>query len=342
MKKITILLAIIPLSLNFLYAQTTLQYAVHALKAGKDNPMSYCSYSDPGMGGNDQTWNFSKLQFEKPFIGYVKEPDYTDYKSAFPKSNTVLTEFNTLFYLNVTKDQVAQYGYISSDGNTKITYSVPFIKMKFPFGYGDIYSGSIIGTTEEQGKLTGNITGNYTVEADGYGALILPNNTIFEDVLRVKTIKTYDNQLSNLNQHVSIVTYRWYNAVHRYPLLVLIEIKSSSGGDESINYQAAYNSDAIPNLKATGLELSEDNLVLFPNPVTSSLTMTFSSPVSGNMNVEFYHADGKLILSFNQDYHQGTFNYDLTKYVSGFNPGQYILVANFGGSRIVKDFTLVR
>jgi hypothetical protein len=343
MKKLTFLIVNIFFSLNFLHAQTTLQYSVHALKAGIDNPMSYCKYSDPGLAGDNQTWDFSQLQFEQPFTGFVKKSVFSNFQSVFPQSNTVLAEFNSLFYLNVTKDQVVQNGYISSDGSTKITYSVPFVKMKFPFAFGDIYSGSVIGTFEGPGNSTGNITGSYTVEADGYGTLILPNNSVFNDVLRVNTHKFYDNQLTNSVQHVDIVTVRWYNSIHRYPLLVLTKYTTSGDGIESINYQAAYNSDAIRStLDLSSLSLSDDNLTLFPNPVTTSLNMTFDSPVSGNMNIQIYHADGKQIKSFNQDYILGTHNYNLSKEISGLLPGPYILVVNFGGSRIAKDFTLIK
>jgi hypothetical protein len=342
MKKQTVLVGIIAISLTCIQAQTTLQYSVHALKAGIDNPMSYCEYSDPGFAGKEQNWDFSQLKFEKPFIGFVKKSDFTNYQTFFPESNTVLAEFNSLFYLKVTSDKVEQYGYISSDGRSKISYSVPFIKMKFPFAYGDIYSGSIIGKYEESGYLTGNITGNYTVEADGYGTLILPNNSIFEDVLRVKTSKSYDNQLDKTIQHVDIITYRWYNGKHRFPLLVLTEYKTSTGGDASVNYQAAYNSNAIRSTESTTFILSDENLTLFPNPASSSLNLAFTSPVSGNMYIEIYDAEGRQIKSFNQNFLQGTNNCSLSKEISGLLPGSYILIVHVGDSQIKKDFTLIK
>jgi hypothetical protein len=342
MKKLTFLFLIVIIGLTNIWAQTTLQYSIHALLAGKDNPMSYCKYSDPGFGGKEQTWNFSQLIFEKPFTGFVKTSDYTNYQAKFPESNTVLAEFNSLFYLNVSKDKVDQNGYISSDGKSKISYSVPFVKMKFPFSYGDIYSGIIVGTSEESGKLTGNITGSYTVEADGYGKLILPGNTIFEDVLRVKTSKSYDNQIANTTQHVDIVTYRWYNAVHRFPLLVLTEYTTSTGKDQkSVNYQAAYNSDAIRFSNALPA-ISEQDIALFPNPVISDLNLTFSSPVSGAMNLEIYDSEGRQINFFNQVYAQGFNTVSLNKEITGLKPGSYFLVINTGSSKITKDFTIIK
>jgi hypothetical protein len=215
--------------------------------------------------------------------------------------------------------------------------------MKFPFAYGDIYSGTEIGTYEESGNLTGNITGYYTVEADGYGTLILPKNSVFENVLRVKTSKSYDNKMAKSVQHVNIVTYRWYNAIHRYPLLVLTEIKTSyNEGDESVNYQSAYNSEAIRALDISNPSLSDDVLTLFPNPVSSSLNMIFDSPISGSIKIEIYDVDGRLIKSFNQDCNQGTNNYNLSKDITGIRPGSYMLVLNLGNSRITKDFTLVK
>jgi hypothetical protein len=341
MKKQVLLLAIISIGFTNIWAQTTLQYSVHALKAGIDNPMSYCNYSDPGIAGKDQTWDFSQLKIEKPFTGYLKISDYTDFQSTFPQSNTVLEEFNSLFYLKVTTDEIDQYGYSSADGKSKIIYTKPFVKMRFPFALGDIYSGTIIGTSEVSGSSSGNITGTYTVEADGNGKLILPGNIVFEDVLRVKTIKSYDNQLPEVIQHVDIITYRWYNSVHRFPLLVLTEYTTSTGGEKSINYQAAYNSDAVHASLLTANKL-DDNITLFPNPVKSELNMTFDSPGSGNMNIEIFDLEGRQIKSFNLSYSQGSNNLSLSRNISGLKPGPYILQIKAGSSKITKDFTLVK
>jgi hypothetical protein len=342
MKKLQFLVVLATIGSINISSQTILQYSVHALKAGIDNPMSYCAYTDPGSGGKDQTWDFSLLKFEKPFTGFIKVSDYTNYQKAFPQSNTVLAEFNSLFYLKVTNNEIDQYGYISTDGRSKISYSLPFVKMKFPFAYGDIYSGSIIGIYEESGSISGDITGTYTVEADGYGKLILPDNTIFDDVLRVKTSKSYDNILATATQHVDLVTYRWYNSVHRYPILVLTKYKTSTGGEESINYQAAYNSDAIKLTNASEYSISDANLTLFPNPAISLLNMSLDLPVSENLNIEIYDVEGRQIKSFNLNYTKGTTNYNLSKEIDGLRPGSYVLKVNSGSSNVSKGFTLVK
>jgi hypothetical protein len=341
MKKLTILTLLFSIGLANIYSQTTLQYSVHALKAGVDNPMSYCKYSNPGIGGKDQTWDFSQLKFEKPFIGFVGKSDQSKNKAAFSESNTVLTEFNNLFYLKITEDQVLQYGYSSSDGTSKILYSEPFVKMKFPFAYGDMYSGVEAGTIEQSGQQSGTIAGDYTVEADGYGKLILPNNTVFDNVLRVKTVKNFDNQYTDYTQHVEVTTFRWYNSVHRYPLLVTIESKTSVGsGDESVSYQAAYNSNALRALD-NSLTISTADLTLYPNPALSSLNLKYNSTASGKMNIEIYDASGRQARSFVQDFTQGERTYDLSSEISGLLPGSYIMVVDFGDSRVTKDFTLI-
>jgi hypothetical protein len=318
-------------------AQTKLQYSVHAIHAGIDNPMTLCKYSNPGTAGANQKWDFSKLELVTPFTGFVAKSDFSQYNSFFPKANTVLTEFNSLFYLNVTESQTEQYGYISSDGKVKISYRTPFIKMKYPFGYGDIYSGTLSGTYKLVNISESDLAGDYTVEADAYGTLILPGNSVFNDVIRVKTYKEFTTKFPSGDQRVEIVTYRWYNAIHRYPLLVLTEYTTTFGQNKYSDYQAAYNAEALktPNTAST----SDVNINLFPNPVTTVLHLTFNTPTIGQAEFSFYDAAGRNVLSISKEIvSEGVQEFDLSEYVSGFKSGKYILMINISGVTYQKEF----
>lgn len=336
MKKLLLTCSVLAGLFSVSYSQTKLQYSVHAIHAGFDNPMSYCKYSNPGLAGTNQKWDFSNLDFVTPFTGYVTKSDFSSFKSYFPKSNTVLSEFNSLFYLNVTESQTEQYGYVSTDGKVRISYNVPFIKMKYPFSYGDSYSGSLFGTYYS-GNFEADLSGNYSVEADGYGTLILPGNSVFYDVLRVKTIKEYTTKFSSGDQLVQIVTYRWYNAIHRYPLLVLTEYTTTVGKSKYIDYQAAYNADALK--ISDNASLANENINLFPNPVESALHLTFNASMTGQAYFKFFDANGKMVLEFQKELiSEGIQEFDLSDYISGLRSGQYVLTISLGSSTIEKEF----
>lgn len=340
MKKILLFSALLTGCLTILQAQTKLCYSTHAIQ-GMDNNMSYCQYSDPGVAGENQKWDFSSLVFVTPFTGYVSNSDFSDLKSSFPKANTVLTEFNSHFLLNVTRDKVEQYGYASADGNTKITYDIPFVKMKFPFGYGDIYSGALLGKYSSSG-ISGDITGDYTVEADGYGTLILPGNVVFNEVLRVKTLKNYVNKMPGTNQVVNIETIRWYNSANKYPLLVLTKFTTTSGDCSSTNYQAAYNSQALKASITDGVSFDDANMSVFPNPVTTNLNLLFYAPAIGTIDVEIYDASGRRVRSFQKEiYVAGNQQYDFSDELPGLKPGTYMMTVVYGDARINKEFTFI-
>ena len=107
----------------------------HALKAGVDNPMSYCNYLEPGLAGTDMLWDFSELKFEKSFTGYLNNSGESELGSNYLDADTELKEFSSNFYFKVSEDQIEQYGYSSANGNVQTFYSTPFVKMKYPFEY---------------------------------------------------------------------------------------------------------------------------------------------------------------------------------------------------------------
>jgi hypothetical protein len=343
MKKIIISFLILFLFVLTLFSQITIQYSVHSLKAGDNNPMSYCSYVDPGESGANIVWNFSELKFEKPFTGFVLNSQFSDNQYLFPKANTVLGEFDARFYFDVNQNETDQYGFISSDGKSKEIYSVPFVKMKYPFSYGEAYSGVVAGTFEYSGNIKADMAGTYTVEADAYGTLILPNNTKFENVLRVKTSKSYRILFPNSVQELSISTYRWYNAFHRYPLLVLTEYTTKTGNSIRVDHQAAYNSDAIDFKASDPFPVTLEGISIFPNPVRTLLMLRAESLNTGSLNFEIHDLTGKEVRIFERQISEvGTCEFDLSSEIIELKPASYILIVSDGSSRKSLDFTIIK
>jgi hypothetical protein len=336
MKKIITFLSAIVLTGTICFSQTVINHATHALLNGVDNPMSYCEYLNPGTPGQNITWDFSDLQFKNAFTGYLKNSQLTENGPAFPQANTELAEFSSRFYFDVNESQIEQYGYSSADGRSRIYYETPFIKMKYPFAYSDIFSGSFSGSYEYANVPTGSITGTYTVEADAFGTLILPGGKQFETTLRVKTIKSYENVFSNSTQEVEIITYRWYNESHRYPLLVLTEYTTKVGDNVNVNHQAAYNSNAVNHV----VPLVVESILLYPNPASSALTLELNSQLTGSLEFELFDASGRSVRKFNREVIPGHQSFNLSNEIKGLKPATYMIVIDNGKDKIVKNFTL--
>lgn len=336
MKKITTIISTLVLTGTICFSQTEITYATHALLNGVDNPMSYCEYMEPGTFGPNITWNFSELQFKNAFTGFLTNSQLTENGPAFPQANTELAEFNSRFYFNVSETQAAQYGYSSADGRSRIYYENPFIKMKYPFAYSNTFSGSFSGSYEYTNAPTGSISGSYSVVADAFGTLILPGNKEFESTLRVKTEKTYETVFSSSTQEVKIVTYRWYNQTHRYPLLVLTEYTTTVGDNVNINHQAAYNSNAVNNIQP----LITESILLYPNPASSALTLELNSRLTGSLEFEIFDASGRSVRKFSREVTSGYQSFDLSEEISGLQPATYMMVIGSEKDKIIKNFTI--
>ncbi|MCK7537571.1 MAG: hypothetical protein MZV63_44760 [Marinilabiliales bacterium] len=67
----------------------------------------------------------------------------TDNGLDIPEANTVLEEFGVKFFFKSNGNIMEQYGTVTANTITK--YDKPFVKMVFPFDYGDVYSGDFSG-----------------------------------------------------------------------------------------------------------------------------------------------------------------------------------------------------
>jgi hypothetical protein len=321
-----------------LIAQPVLKYNVHSLKAGLNNPMIYSEYTDPGPGGADMIWDFRQLQEKQAFTGYLNRSGSSAIGSTFTASNTELIEFDSRFYFEVSSSQIDEYGYASIDGKSQIRYTIPFVKMKYPFRFGDSYSGSLSGNSFYNGISTGNISGEYIVEADAYGALMLPGDRYFDNTLRVRSEKKYTNDNSSSSQEVDVVTYRWYNASYRYPLLVLTEYSVKTGDHITMHHQAAYTNKAAVDLTPVLTE----GVTLFPNPTGAELSLQIDAVTAGIINFDLYDATGAKVRSFQlESLQSGPVQFDLTDKIAGLRPASYLLIISNSGKKISKNFTLI-
>lgn len=335
-KKITLFASAMILG-SIAMAQPTLVYETHRLKAGNDNVMSYCEYMEPGISGENVVWDFSGLKFVKAFTGYVAVPS-SDAQQDFKTSNTELTEFNSRFYFDIREDRIEQYGYSSADGRVQTHYTTPFIKMKYPFTYGDIYSGSFSGTTYYSGVETGSVSGTYTVEADAWGKLILPGGVSYSNTLRVKTEKSYVNASVNHPQEVTITTYRWYNSAYRYPLLVLTDFSVKSAGNISFKNQAAYNNNAV------GISpILEESVALYPNPTSSDLMLEYDAVAAGTLTLRIFDKSGKELRKLDRTIsYAGLQQINLTSAIRDLKAASYLLVIQNGEQTISRNFSVIR
>ncbi|HOY71820.1 MAG TPA: T9SS type A sorting domain-containing protein [Tenuifilaceae bacterium] len=296
MKKLLLLSPQLVLTLS-LFGQTIITSQNHGFIPNDNNPMLLTSYVEPGPAGKNVVWNFSMLETSENFQGSLKEV-YTlkDYPSN-QGGNVVLEEFGNRFIFNMTANSLEQVGFQSSTGSTEITYSKPFVKMRYPFGFNSSFSGDFKGDYLVNKVPVGTISGTYRVEGDGYGKLILPGGRELSGVLRVKEVKLTTQTINNSLINIEDVTYRWYVANHRFPVLSLIKSTyTPANGKPSTQTKAAFNGNVVS--QPSNVDKVSDNLLrftTFPNPYKGKVAITYTLPESCKVNLAVYDITGKLV-----------------------------------------------
>lgn len=283
-------------------AQVVLTYKTHGLVSGTENNMQLTNFSDPGISGSNARWDFSLSKSVGDFLGVLTAPTATRAGSVFSAGNTTLEEFGNLFVFNTNEQIQEQWGYLSGTGLSRIQYTKPFVKMRYPFAFGDKFSGDFAADYFVGDKAAGNIIGTYMVEGDGEGTLVLPNGKEHRDVLRVREVKQYEMVVSGQRYAYVDESIRWYSQDFRYPLMVLIKssVSGLNGGSNapSVSTRAAYSTASPVDKGSLIVENNVKNPVsvaVFPNPFHDRATITVNLPVEGALVIDVFDVSGRLV-----------------------------------------------
>ncbi len=287
-------------------AQTTLTHQNHAIKIGDEHHFIITKNENPGPGGADQYWDFSNLEYKKDLVSQMLPPSDFNRSGEIPEANTVIKEFNNKFLFKVKGDIIEQYGVITC-GDNVIKYDDPFVKMTFPFSYGDKTEGDFSGVVKN-GDNTRVINGFYSLEADAYGTIVLPDDIEVDNVLRLKTVKrrTYGNC-----GDVTTTTYRWYTDYVRYPLLSIIQQESNNNKriirtayyaelEEALE-EAKKKEKKQKRAKELSLTASKEGVTMsvYPNPYENEVNISYKLADESKVILKIIDNTGKLVYNKN-------------------------------------------
>lgn len=317
-------------------AQTVLNFQTHAISAGTTNTMKLAAYMEPGVSGNNAIWNFTKLELTGNFEGTSEYSGNHKHSSVFNMANVAVEEFGNFFFFEVNESAILQHGFLSKDGSTMIVYENPFEKLKFPFAFGDSFSGNYSGSISS-GCSNGTITGQYAVQADGHGSLLLPGNVSYDNVLRVKETKSYVQNVNDSATHVEIITHRWYIADNTYPILTLISKSFRYANNSSGNStQAAYNPALLLKPGSNFAVNSTARLLnfnVFPNPSTDVFNIEFTLEKESDVNLTLFDINGRAMQEILQSrLEKGKYNHSISARETSIPHGVYLLKLIVNGS----------
>ncbi len=249
-------------------------------------------FHDPGSSGRGLFWDFSMLQ-----------PINEEYSlKYFISDSTHMTrlcgmEHNTRYYYRQQQDSLWAVGFENS--TTMMEYTVPELRLKFPYAYGDTLFSFFTGTGEYCHRIPLKVKGYTRTIADAEGDLLLPQRETVKKALRIHTLRQY-TETGKDSIEMTLDTYSWYATGIRYPVFESVKTTVSKILKKQSEYEAASRKDTTvfttsfyypPELQTSQVQtdsipVDKTNALqgiaavfteaqLMPNPVTDNLTINY-------------------------------------------------------------------
>ncbi|MCK9156264.1 MAG: T9SS type A sorting domain-containing protein [Paludibacteraceae bacterium] len=328
------------------FAQNVITYKNNALRAGDYRHLKQIEYKESTAGGANQVWDYSNAK-EINSKMYINQAENG---VAANKSDLALVcdeggSKNT--YFEISKTQKKYFGLESK--NTKISFEEPIVDLKFPFSYGDIIGGAMIGTYKS-GNNEYPIDGNYFTSADAWGTLMLPDGNVYYNTLRIKVEKTYTQEVGKSKYEIHTVRYQYFAEGVRYPVLIVLESDIKTDCNCACNNktsEAFYETPMYFTGKLRSITEKDSEPVIenfeysvSPNPFSTELTTSFSLTKNARIDIELMDLNGKIVKNVvNEKLEAGDYTY--TTNTAELSAGQYTIVVRVGKklytSKLIKE-----
>lgn len=285
--------------INSILAQGSLQFSEEAYMQADQQLYHTTNPKSTGLSGYNQVWDFSHLEKLDEVKSYLHPLNQREWTAVFPEANLIIEEDNSLFFIRADRNTLSEYGYLK--GEQLMVYDQPIVRFPFPFEFESSVEGNFSGIRHYRQKR--KMSGKFKSEADGYGTLILPEDRVYEGVVRVRFSKSLDNNLSEE------VIYRWYKTstapVSRSPLLTIftreeLGKKQITGGafiakEETVEIvgSSLENNPLDLDQKAENGDYYQYNIS--PNPFNDFAIIEYTIPVAGKVTIQSFDNNGRLI-----------------------------------------------
>lgn len=327
-----------------------LTYENQGLKAGDSSNYTQIQYAPPGQSGAGAIWDFSSVQYNGKVPQFRIEAEASLHLAGLNNYNLVSSDNGYDYFLSSDETRCMEEGYINRAKRITMVYTDPLERMKFPFAFGDRFSGTFAGYAFHNERNRIDVTGEYSVEADGWGMLILPDR-VLTNVLRVKSVKRGLQTGVCGSTVTTIIRYSWYAPGYRYPVLSSSQLEQITGAEKPvitntafINLEQKFNAEQVAGAGTTVSQTDDQSVtvVMYPNPfqTTASFHYFLRKPVYVSM--ELFDITGKSVRKVltRQQKGEGLHQGSLDAIELGLEPGIYY--ARFSFDRQVVVVKVVR
>lgn len=246
-----------------------------------------------GPNGVNVLWDFSDCEIHDETIVKRYSPDSLGYRSVEPSMrNFYFTSGDTLFLR----------AYLST--MESLTYACPQVAMIYPFSYGDSISCPFSGNGIFCGAYKLSRDGIKQVMADAIGSILLPENRMLKNVLRVHSLSHVNRWLEGLEPNLVdsartrqeiIEEYFWFAKGCRYPVFEYRIGTSYSDGVQVASESAGYCflPDSVMNMTVPFVGGNGMNNLLGPSSATGN-----NGKRESQIDYSISQSDGILRLSY--------------------------------------------
>jgi hypothetical protein len=299
MKQIYLMIAAC-LAANFCLAQPTITGNAVTPSAGET--YTYHGYDastfNPGASGANVTWDFSGVASSGATTYSYINTGSAPHGSSFPSSNVAIYDAaapsESFYQLDASQYSVA--GIVQGNNDIVDDYNGDIREIvKFPITYQNTFNETFSGTQFiAQVPFTWNRGGNITIEADGYGTLIMPYGTI-NNVLRIKTTTVYSDtdpaQVFPPNNY-SEELYLWYHPSTKSFLFSYVAFELVDFG--TTTYTGTYLDQVhvgVEELLASAIDLK-----MYPNPTNDQLSVSFDLQNRSEVQIQVTDMTGRIVM----------------------------------------------
>jgi len=347
MKKYTLLL-ITFLFISTAFAQVVLTYRNNAPLPGDILTTETIEAFSPGNPGSGQVWDFSGIQStgEKNISTLSSSVKSATLPDGLYDFNTILNDKDYEYFYKIDENRSEIVGFINKD--LSFSFSDPILKMSYPLFYGKSYTDEYNGSGVNKYKSSVAISGNYSLEADAYGTVIL-NDRIIKDVLRIK-ITDNKMQLNPCNIYeIKTIAYAWYAPSARYPLLGLTTREVKNNGQEPdittiafMNREMCQTGIILTGSESYDANANEVALIVYPNPFVSKLYYNYFLRKQLPVTIDLVDMNGKTVRNLadaqiqEAGFHTGEFDAVKTDLKMGIYYFRFTLGDKVYVSKVVK------
>ncbi len=296
--------------------------------------------------GRNQIWDFSALNT----TGNIRFSNFNqgekDLLNSFNiRDALVVTQGGDNYYHQISKDNYSLAGFRNED--FIIYYNKPIVRLKYPFAFTDVYESDFVAKAISRNGSETEITGNYKIEADAYGTVILPGN-INVNVLRIKS-ESVSVQVSKCREvRIHSIKYLWYSDNQRYPVAsLLIEKRFYCDGKETESQSFWINQSFLEKLTASTVENTlepelSSEMSIFPNPLKDEAQIRIRLFEDSYCKISLKGVAGNHISEIvnNQYFKAGTYYFMINKNKLSLLPGVYFVELYTNNQKIVKKIVV--